>query len=85
MIFVFVHILGVVIFIPVLAFSPKRDVQARSPLIESYNPGGWASSALATMIGSLAPASALIGFDCSVHMGMSSLDFYYTTVSYLLI
>jgi amino acid transporter len=66
-IFVACHIVGVVIFIPLLALSPKRT--GGSPLVEFYNPGGWSSVGLATMIGTLAPTSSLIGFDCSVHMG----------------
>jgi choline transport protein len=66
--FVLCHILGVVIFIPLLALSPTRAVGG-SPLVEFYNPSGWISNGVATWIGSLAPVTALIGFDCSVHMG----------------
>jgi amino acid transporter len=67
--FVIFHVIGIVIFIPVLVLSKKA--QGSSPLTEFYNPGGWASNGLATMIGSAAPLTALIGFDCSVHMCMS--------------
>jgi amino acid transporter len=67
-IFVFCHILGVAIFIPLLVLSPKAE--GGSPLVEFFNQGGWASTGLATMVGSIGPATALIGFDCSVHMGM---------------
>jgi hypothetical protein len=65
--FVFCHILGIVIFIPLLVLSPKRS--GGSPLVEFYNPG-WSSVGLATMIGTFSPTAALIGFDCSIHMGM---------------
>ena len=67
-IFVFCHILGIIIFIPLWFLSPKRP--GGSPLVEFYNSGGWSSVGLVTLIGSLARPSALIGFDCSVHMGM---------------
>jgi hypothetical protein len=70
-IFVLLHILGVVIFIPLLVLAPKRE--GGSPLVEFYNGGGWASNGLSTMIGTVGPTAALIGFDCSVHMGMSSV------------
>jgi hypothetical protein len=66
--FVFLHVLGILIFIPVWVLSPRRE--GRSPLTEFYNPGGWASDGLATMIGTTGTITALIGFDCSVHMGM---------------
>jgi amino acid transporter len=67
-IFVFAHIIGILIFIPLLVLSSKRG--GGSPLTEFYNPGGWSSDGLATMIGTVGPIAALIGFDCSVHMGM---------------
>ena len=72
--FVFCHILGVVIFIPLLVLSPKRE--GGSPLVEFYNAGGWSTIGLATMVGTLSPTSALIGFDCSIHMGMLALAIY---------
>jgi hypothetical protein len=49
----------------------SEKAHGSSPLTEFYNPGGWASNGLATMIGSAGPLTALIGFDCSVHMCMS--------------
>jgi len=65
---VFAHIIGILIFIPVWALSPRRE--GGSPLTEFYNPGGWSCDGLATLIGTTGPIAALIGFDCSVHMGM---------------
>jgi amino acid transporter len=70
--FVFCHVLGVLIFIPVLVLSPRRSGGA--PLVDFYNGGGWASNGLATMVGMTGPISALVGFDCSVHMGTLFLD-----------
>jgi amino acid transporter len=67
---VFLHILGVFIFIPVWVLSPKRE--AGSPLVDFYNPGGWPSYGLATMVGAAPVITTLVGFDCSVHMGMLS-------------
>jgi hypothetical protein len=75
-IFVICHILGVAIFIPLWALSPKRGIQRGSPLTEFYNGGGWASNGIATMVGTISPASSLIGLDCAAHMGMLSLDMY---------
>jgi choline transport protein len=80
-IFVILHILGILIFIPLWALSPRRE--GGSPLIDFYNGGGWASNGLSTMIGTVGPVAALIGFDCSVHMGILSLDFL-STFSYLI-
>jgi choline transport protein len=62
----FLHVLGVVIFIPLLVLSPKS--KGGSPLVDFYNPGGWPSDGVATMVGSAATITALIGFDCSIHM-----------------
>jgi choline transport protein len=67
-VFVICHILGIVIMIPLLVYSPRRE--GGSPLVDFYNPSGWASNGLATMVGSVGPVTCLIGFDCSVHMGM---------------
>ena len=68
-IFVFVHVFGAAIFIPVLALASKR--QAGSPLVDFFNGGGWSSNGLATLVGSSGPIGALIGFDCNIHMGPS--------------
>jgi choline transport protein len=69
--FVICHVLGVVLFIPLWVLSPRRNGGA--PLVEFYNPGGWSSNGVATMAGLTSPLSALIGFDCSVHMGKNPL------------
>ena len=67
--FVFCHILGVFIFIPLWVLSPRSDGGA--PLIDFYTvPGGWSSYGVATLVGTVGPITALIGFDCSVHMCM---------------
>jgi amino acid transporter len=79
--FVIIHILGILIFIPLWIMAPKRE--GGSPLIEFFNEGGWATNGLATLVGSVGPASALTGFDCSVHMGILSLAFL-PTFSYLI-
>jgi hypothetical protein len=67
--FIFCHILGVVIFIPLWTLSTRRPGLGGSPLFEFYNPNGWISNGVATWVGSVAPITALVGFDCSVHMG----------------
>jgi hypothetical protein len=63
---VVLHVLGVFILVPVLVLLPKS--KGGSPLVEFYNPGGWQSDGIATMVGSVAAITALIGFDCSIHM-----------------
>jgi choline transport protein len=75
-IFVFCHILGIVIFVPLWIMSPKRE--GGSPLVDFYNPGGWSSNGIATLVGSAAPIASLTGFDCSIHMCMSILPFWVT-------
>jgi hypothetical protein len=67
-IFVMLHIVGILIFIPLWVLAPRRE--GGSPLVDFYNGNGWATDGLATMIGTTGPAAVLIGFDCSVHMGM---------------
>ena len=66
-IFVMLHIFGIVIFIPMLIMGSRRE--GGSPLVDFYNPSGWSTNGLATIIGATAPISTLIGFDCSIHMG----------------
>jgi amino acid transporter len=67
-VFVILHIVGVVIFIPLLAMAPKSD--GGSPIVDFYNANGWASNGVATLVATVGPSAALTGFDCSVHMGM---------------
>jgi choline transport protein len=67
-IFVIFHIFGIVIFIPLWILSPRRI--GGSPLIDFYNPNGWVSNGVATLVGLSGPTAGLIGLDCSVHMGM---------------
>jgi amino acid transporter len=80
-IFVFIHIVGILIFIPLLILSPRRE--GGSPLVDFYNPGGWISNGVATMIGGASPITALIGFDCSVHMCMVIYPFGLLFLTYL--
>ena len=67
-IFVFLHVFGVVLFIPILILSPRRT--GAGPITEFFNPNGWISNGVATFVGATSPVASLIGFDCSVHMGM---------------
>jgi hypothetical protein len=69
-IFVLIHILGIVILVPQLILLPRSG--GAFPFIEFYNSSGWSSNGLATMVGASGPIAALIGFDCSVHMGTFS-------------
>ena len=67
-IFVFCHILGVVIFVPLWILLPRA--QGGEPIVEFYNPAGWSSNGLATLVGVSGPITSLIGFDCSIHMSI---------------
>jgi hypothetical protein len=83
-IFVFCHILGIVIFVPLWVLSPRRE--GGSPLVDFYNPNGWMSNGVATLAGVASPLSALIGFDCSIHMGMlipDPLTFWLLFLTYM--
>jgi hypothetical protein len=75
------HIIGIVILIPLWALSPLTE--GGSPLVDFYNPNGWASNGVATLVGSVGPISTLIGFDCSVHMGMFDPFKFSATFSYI--
>jgi choline transport protein len=66
-ILIFVHIIGIVIFIPVWILAPIRE--GGGPLVEFYNPNGWMSNGVAFMVGMTGPITCLIGFDSSIHMG----------------
>jgi hypothetical protein len=66
-VFVILHIFGILIFVPLWILAPKRE--GGSPLVDFYNPGGWSSYGVATLVGSTASLTTLIGFDCSIHMG----------------
>jgi amino acid transporter len=63
-----IHFLGIGVLIPVWVLSPER--KGGSPLVEFYNPGGWSSNGVATLVSILYSVTALLGFDCSVHMGL---------------
>jgi hypothetical protein len=69
--FVFVHIAGILIFIPLWIMAPRRE--GPSPLVDFYNGPGWSSDGVATLIGSIPLAASLTGFDCSFHMSMLPL------------
>jgi amino acid transporter len=65
-VFVFIHILGVVVCIPVLVLIPKTT--GGSPLIDFFNPNGWMSNGVVTVIGMVPVVLALIGFDSPINM-----------------
>jgi hypothetical protein len=84
-IFVIFHIFGIAIFIPLWILSPRRI--GGSPLIDFYNPNGWVSNGVATLVGLSGPTAGLIGLDCSVHMGMFVCpleNFSYSSYTYCL-
>jgi choline transport protein len=54
------------VFIPMWVLSPRG--KASDVLFNFENNGGWPTTCLSSMIGLTAPLTALIGYDCSVHM-----------------
>jgi amino acid transporter len=58
--------------IPLWVLSPPKE--GGSPIVDFYNPSGWRSNGLATLVGLTGPITALIGFDCSVHMAEEAKD-----------
>jgi choline transport protein len=62
-----IHVLGLfAIIIPLWVLAPRQTSHAA--LLEFSNNGGWPSTGLSAMIGLTTPLTALIGYDCSVHM-----------------
>jgi choline transport protein len=63
------HVVGFfAIIIPLWVMAPRASADVA--LLTFTNNGGWSSVGLSSMIGLLAPVAVLIGYDCSVHMGM---------------
>lgn len=59
------------VIIPLWVMAPRAPSSA---LIEFSNNGGWPTTGLSAMIGLTAPLTALIGYDCSVHMSEEIQD-----------
>jgi choline transport protein len=60
------------VFIPMWVLSPRG--KASDVLLNFENNGGWPTTGLSSMIGLTAPLTALIGYDCSVHMSEELQD-----------
>lgn len=54
------------VIIPLWIMAPRAP--ASTVLLEFSNNGGWPTTGLSAMIGLTTPLTALIGYDCSVHM-----------------
>lgn len=67
------HIAGFfAVFIPMWVLAPRAH--AKDVLLTFSNNGGWPSLGLSAMIGLTTPITALIGYDCSVHMSEELQD-----------
>lgn len=65
------HIVGFLgIAVPLWVLAPKASGRV---LVEFSDNGGWSSMGIAAMIGLQTPLTALIGYDCSVHMCKQTL------------
>ena len=73
-ILVFLHIMGVIVFVPLWILLPRAT--GGWPLVEFYNLPGWSSNGIATLAGISGPITALIGFDCSIHMSINPLPLW---------
>ena len=60
------------ILIPLWIMAPRGN--PRTVLFEFSNNGGWSSTGLSSMIGLSTPLTAIIGYDCSVHMSEEIQD-----------
>ncbi|KXT12499.1 hypothetical protein AC579_7343 [Pseudocercospora musae] len=70
------HIAGFFgVFIPLWVLAPR----AHSGILVTFtNNGGWPTTGIAAMIGLTTPLTALIGYDCSVHMSEEIVDASYS-------
>lgn len=53
------------VFIPLWVLAPRAPSDV---LLQFTNNGGWPTTGIAAMIGLTTPLTALIGYDCSVHL-----------------
>lgn len=61
------HVVGLfAIIIPLWVLAPRRSAQ--QVFTEFNNGGGWNSAGTATLVGFSTTITALIGYDCAVHM-----------------
>lgn len=62
-----IHIVGLfAIIIPLWVLAPRNN--AKAVFTEFNNGGGWNSDGTATLVGFSTTITAMIGYDCSVHM-----------------
>jgi len=67
------HIVGLfIIVIPLWVLAPRNNASA--VFTEFNNGGGWVSDGAATMVGLSTTITAMIGYDCSVHMSEEIKD-----------
>ncbi|KAK6399016.1 hypothetical protein LTR65_000574 [Meristemomyces frigidus] len=67
------HVAGFfAVFIPMWVLAPRAN--PADVLLTFSNNGGWPSLGLSAMIGLTTPITALIGYDCSVHMSEELQD-----------
>lgn len=66
------HIAGFfAVILPLWIMAPRAPASA---LVTFSNNGGWSSTGLSAMVGLTTPLTALIGYDCSVHMSEEIRD-----------
>jgi amino acid transporter len=68
-----IHVAGLfMIIIPMWVLGPRNNAEA--VFTEFNNGGGWNSLGTATMIGLSTTITAMVGYDCPVHMCKRSLS-----------
>ena len=74
------HVCGLfAIIIPLWVLGPRRS--AKEVFTEFNNGGDWNSAGTATLVGFSTTITALIGYDCAVHMCTSRLSLKLTNVA----
>lgn len=68
-----IHVVGLfAIIIPLWVLAPRNS--AKAVFTEFNNAGGWDSDGTATLVGLSTTITAMIGYDCSVHMSEEIKD-----------
>ncbi|KAH2707903.1 hypothetical protein KXW03_009149 [Aspergillus fumigatus] len=75
-----IHVVGLfAIIIPLWVLAPRNS--AKAVFTEFNNAGGWDSDGTATLVGLSTTITAMIGYDCSVHMSVLVITLTASTIT----